>query len=334
MSDLKMLNIAKETWPLKEPFIIARGSRIETHVITVDISSPGHAEGHAGRGESVPSPRYGETTDSVHAQLKVARPEICAGINRQDLLDMMPAGAARNAIDCALWDLEAKQKGTTVNELLAFPYPDNIQTVQTISIGSEEEMGQAAKKLNRFPMLKVKLNDENIVARIAAIQANAPHAKLLIDANESWCLDLLKDVAPTLANLGVVMIEQPLPAGNDEDLRGYQSPLPLGADESCHTSNDVARLSGLYDVINIKLDKTGGLTEAVRLAAKAREEKLGIMVGCMVGTSLSMAPAMVLATQAAYVDLDAPALLSKDRQYGLTIHNGTMSRLNEKLWGG
>ncbi|VAX04092.1 L-alanine-DL-glutamate epimerase (EC 5.1.1.n1) [hydrothermal vent metagenome] len=327
-----MLNITKETWTLKEPFIIARGSRIATEVITVDLRFDNQK--HSGRGESVPSPRYGENIDSVYQQLKTAGPELHNGLRRGDLYDILPPGAARNALDCALWDLEAKGKNTSVSEILGLPYPDNIQTVQTISIGTAEEMGKAAKKLNKFPMLKIKLNDQDIVKRIEAIQANAPQSRLLIDANESWCFDLLKDVAPALAKLNVVMIEQPLPAANDEELSGYQSPIPLGADESCHTSDDVKKLCGLYDIVNIKLDKTGGLTEAVKLAAKARKAKLGIMVGCMVGTSLSMAPAMVLAPQAAYVDLDAPALLSKDREYGLIINNGQMSRLDERLWGG
>lgn len=327
-----MLNITKETWPLKEPFIIARGSRVETELITVDIRLDN--QGYSGRAESVPSPRYGENIDSVHQQLNAVSPEIREGLNRHDLYDLLPAGAARNALDCALWDLEAKEKATTVSDILGFLYPDNIQTVQTISIGTAEEMGKAAQKLSKFPMLKIKLNDQDIVKRIEEIHANAPQSRLLIDANESWCFGQLKDIAPALARLNVVMIEQPLPAANDEELSGYQSPVPLGADESCHTSDDVKRLRGLYDIVNIKLDKTGGLTEAVKLAAKAREAKLGIMVGCMVGTSLSMAPAMVLATRAAYVDLDAPALLSKDRAYGLTINNGQMSRLDERLWGG
>ncbi|PCJ37306.1 MAG: dipeptide epimerase [Alphaproteobacteria bacterium] len=327
-----MLNITKETWTLKEPFIIARGSRIDTGVITVDIRLDNQK--HFGRGESVPSPRYGENIDSVYEQLNAVSSEISEDLRRGDLYDLLPAGAARNAIDCALWDLEAKGKNTTVSEILGLPYPDNIQTVQTISIGTAEEMGKAAKKLNKFPMLKIKLNDQDIVKRIEEVHANAPQSRLLIDANESWCFTLLKDVAPALEKLNVVMIEQPLPAQNDEELSGYQSPIPLGADESCHTSDDVNRLRGLYDIVNIKLDKTGGLTEAVKLAAKAREAKLDVMVGCMVGTSLSMAPAMVLATQAAYVDLDAPALLSKDRAYGLTINNGKMSRLDERLWGG
>jgi len=329
-----MLHISRETWTLKKPFVIARGSRTETQVIKVEIS----VAGHTGRGESCPTARYGESVDGVYQQINAASQKICSTINqdenRQGLLDILPAGAARNAIDCALWDLEAKQKNTTVSELLGFPYPDNIHTVQTISIGSAEAMGAAAGKLSSFPMLKVKLNAENIVQRIKAVHRHAPEAKLLIDANESWDIDLLKAVAPQLAGLGVVMIEQPLPADEDDKLNGYQSPLPLGADESCHTSQDVERLAELYDVINIKLDKTGGLTEALKLEAKARSAGLDIMVGCMLGTSLAMAPAMVLAPQATYVDLDAPALLSADRECGLTVDNGEMSRLNEQLWGG
>lgn len=330
MNNLTTLNISKKTWTLKEPFVIARGSRIETHTITVTLAF----EGYTGFGESVPTQRYGETIESVYDQIEAVRRHICDGISREGLSDLLPPGAARNAVDCALWDLEAKQKKTTVSDLLGFPYPDSVQSVQTISIGSVEKMGEAAGRLSTFPMLKVKLNSENVVNRIRAVHANAPHSKLLVDANESWTVDLLREVVPELAKLGVVMIEQPLPAGDDEALRGLNSPLPLGADESCHTSHDIARLAALYDVVNIKLDKTGGLTEAVKLAATAREAGLDIMVGCMLGTSLAMAPAMVLATQASYVDLDAPALLSEDRKYGLTISSGEMSRLNEKLWGG
>lgn len=327
---MRTLEICMETWALKEPFVIARGSRTETHVIKVEIND----NGKIGRGESVPNARYGETIDSVLLQLNNISSQICAGANRLQLMSLLPAGAARNAADCALWDLEAKLKETTVSELLGLPYPDKVQTVQTISIDSSENMGQAASKLSGFPMLKVKLNSEHILSRLAAVHASAPRAKILVDANESWNIGLLREVAPSLPGLGVVMVEQPLPAGRDEELRGLDLPVPLGADESCHTASDVDRLVGLYDVVNIKLDKTGGLTEAIALADGARQAGLDIMVGCMVGTSLAMAPAMILATDAQYIDLDAPALLRDDRKHGLTIRDGKMSRLDERLWGG
>ena len=324
------LEISKETWALKDPFVIARGSRTETHVIKVELS----CNGKMGRGESVPTARYGETIDSVCRQLESVSDQIRAGATRQHLISLLPAGAARNAVDCALWDLEAKQKQTTVSNLLGLPYPDSVRSVQTISIDSPENMGLAASKLRNFPKLKVKLNGEHILSRLAAVHKHAPHAEILIDANESWTIDLLNRIAPSLANFGVVLVEQPLPAGRDEELRGLELPIPIGADESCHTANDIEELVGLYDVVNIKLDKTGGLTEAVTLANSARHAGLDIMIGCMVGTSLAMAPAMVLATGASYVDLDAPVLLREDRKYGLTIKDGKMSRLDERLWGG
>ncbi len=324
------LEISRETWALKEPFVIAHGSRTETHVIKVKLS----CNGKLGRGESVPTARYGETIDSVYRQLKSVSGQICAGATRQSLINLLPAGAARNAVDCALWDLEAKQKKTTVSNLLRLAYPDSVCSVQTISIDSPENMGLAASKLRDFPMLKVKLNEEHVLSRLAAVHKHASHSKILIDANESWTIDLLNRIAPSLTNFGVVMIEQPLPAGRDEELRGLELPVPLCADESCHTANDIEKLVGLYSVVNIKLDKTGGLTGAITLANSARKTGLDIMVGCMVGTSLAMAPAMVLATGASYVDLDAPALLGEDRKYGLTIKDGKISRLDERLWGG
>lgn len=327
---MKTLEVFIETWALKEPFVIARGSRTETRVIKVEIS----CGGKTGRGECVPTARYGETIDSVYRQLEGVSDQLRAGASRHDLTSLLPAGAARNAADCALWDLEAKQQGATVSELLDLPYPDKVCSVQTISIGNPEHMGRAAAKLQGFPMLKVKLDAEQIIQRLEAVHTYAPNSGILVDANESWTVDLLTEVAPFLRDYGVVMVEQPLPVGRDNELCGLEVPVPLGADESCHTTADVKKLSGLYDVVNIKLDKTGGLTEAVQLANYARGAGLDIMVGCMVGTSLSMAPAMVLATGASYVDLDAPALLRGDRKYGLTIKNGEMSRLDERLWGG
>jgi L-Ala-D/L-Glu epimerase len=327
---MRTFKFSSEIFTLNAPFVISRGSRIETTVVVVEITEGGKR----GWGESTPTKHYGESTESVMKQITDIAPKIEAGLSRDDLQTALPPGAARNAIDCALWDLEAKQKGKPIAELMGQKWPDQLQSVQTISIGTPEKMGTDAAKLANFPTIKVKLNAELVVERIKAIHKNAPNTKIIVDANEAWDLDLVKKVAQVLKDNGVVMLEQPLPASNDEALRGYKSPLPLGGDESCHTSADLARLKGLYDVVNIKLDKTGGLTEAHKLMIEAKAMGFDIMVGCMVGTSLSMAAGMFIATEAKYVDLDAPTMLKNDRDYGLSIIDGQMSALDPRLYGG
>ena len=324
------LNAFAEAWPLKEPFVIARGSRIETSVITVTIKD-GDDEAW---GESVPLPRYGESIESVIADIQAIRSNIEAGIDRKTLLTIMRHGAARNAVDNALWDLEAKKSGKAVAELAGVAWPENILTVQTISIGPPEAMHDSALRYRNYKTLKVKLNAEDIVARIEAVRKAAPNSTLIIDANESWNLEILKAVTPQLAKLGVAMIEQPLPAGEDAALEGYESVIPLCADESCHTSADLDGLIGKYAMVNIKLDKTGGLTEAFALLKNAKDKGFDIMVGCMVSTSLGIAPAMFIACEATYVDLDAPALLSKDRVHAVKINQGLIETLSPDLWGG
>ncbi len=326
----RQVKFKQETWPLLKPFVIARGERKETHVVTLQIKE----NGVIARGEATPNTRYGETPQSVIQQLQQITPLLAAGLNRTELQQVLPAGSARNAVDAALWDLEAKLYGKGVDQLSALPWPEKIMTVQTISILSPEEMARDAKELDGFPIIKVKLDANLILERVSAVHENAPDAKLLIDANESWTIDILKRVAPLLGNLGVIFIEQPLPAGQDQMLASYSCPLPLGADESCHTRADLNKLVGKYDVINIKLDKTGGLTEAIALMEEAKKLDLEIMVGCMLSSSLGIAPAMFLASQAKYVDLDAPALLKQDQAHNLTIRNGEMSPLNPRLWGG
>ncbi len=326
----RRMEISRETWPLQKPFIIARGKRTETQVVTVTI----HEGGYLGRGEGTPSPRYGENCDSVVEQIERLDQQIQEGLSQEKLQLVLEPGAARNAVDAALWDLEVKKTGKNIAEITGLPWPDDLKTVETISILPVEEMAREARRLRNFPIIKVKLNAESILDRIKAVRENAPTSELLVDANESWTLDILRDVAPKLKDLGVVFIEQPLPAGKDDLLEGYECPLPLGADESCHTSADLDYLLGKYDFINIKLDKTGGLSEAIQLEQKAREMGFGVMVGCMLSTSLGIAPAMFLAAKAKYVDLDAPALLSRDRDFHLTIHKGKMSPLNRMLWGG
>ncbi len=323
------LSVAEESWPLKKPFVIARGARTETHVVKVAIGDGAYT----GIGECVPLARYGESCASVIDQIDAIRP-VLDGLSREELRKTMPPGAARNALDAALWDLEAKQSGSDVGELSGLGWPGELTTVQTISIMSPSEMGEEAKALRNFAAIKVKSDAEAIVERVAAVRKNAPDAAMLLDANESWSFDVLASVADDLKSLGVVMIEQPLPAGEDDALQGYDGPVPIFADESCHIAADLARLEGKYDGINIKLDKTGGLTEAIELRREAIDRGFGIMIGCMVSTSLGIAPACFLAGSACHVDIDAPALLARDRPFGFHIEDGKVSSPNRRLWGG
>lgn len=327
---MRKFSYKSETFKLHTPFVIARSSRSESNVVVVEIT-----EGDKKAwGECSPTPHYGESVESVMAQIAAIAPKIEQGLTRQQLQTAMPAGAARNAIDCALWDLEAKQSGKNIAELLGHKWPDDLKSVMTISIGTAEAMGKKAATLANFPTIKVKMNAQDVKNRIEAIHKNAPNAKIIVDANESWNLDLVKEIAQTLVDNGVVMLEQPLPPKDDELLRGYDAPLPLGGDESCHVAADLERLHGIYDVVNIKLDKTGGITEAKILLDQAKDMGFDIMVGCMVGTSLAMAAGMFIASEASYVDLDGPTMLENDREFGLTIIDGQMSALNPKLYGG
>jgi L-Ala-D/L-Glu epimerase / N-acetyl-D-glutamate racemase len=324
------LGVQAESWPLAKAFVIARGSKNSAQVVTVALA----AGGKVGRGECVPYTRYGESVDSVISEIEAMRVAIEGGLDRAGLQTVMPAGAARNAIDCALWDLEAKQSGESVYSALGMAPPKVVPSVETISIGAPEVMQRDAAALSSFPIIKVKLDTDAVMARMKAVRAGAPDAKLIIDANESWPLGLLQQVAPDLAALGVVMIEQPLKAGDDALLAEYTGPVPLGADESCHTCADLARLAPYYAYVNIKLDKTGGLTEALKMQAAARALGLGVMVGSMVSTSLALAPAVVLAVDAGFVDLDSPNLLAKDRPHAMTLKDGKLANIDLRLWGG
>ncbi len=330
MTITRKITIRSEIWDLNAPFVIARGSRTETHVIVVKIQE----NDHVGRGECAPNARYGESIPSVLEQIENIRPLLENGLTLGALQKEMPAGAARNAVDCALWDLRAKVEAKPVNDLLKVPWPENITSVQTLSIDEAERMGAAAAKLATFPVLKVKLNADDIMARLSAVHKNAPHSGLLIDANESWTIDIIKQVATRAKEFNIVMIEQPLPEAEDAALKDINVDVPLGADESCHTADDLVRLKELYDVINIKLDKTGGLSEARKLQVGAQKAGLDVMVGCMLGTSLSMAPAMFVAQFARYVDLDATTMLLNDHVNGLELKDGLMSPLHPTLWGG
>ncbi|MFI4989157.1 MAG: N-acetyl-D-Glu racemase DgcA [Alphaproteobacteria bacterium] len=326
---MRRLALRRERFPIRGVFTISRGSRRESEVVVAEISE----DGLAGRGECMPYARYGESVESVMAQIETQDRAVTAGLDRADLAQSLPAGAARNALDCALWDLEAKAKGIPVWRLAGVAEPQPVVTAYTLSLADAAAMGEAARANAHRPLLKVKLGGEGDIARMEAVRANAPAARLIVDANEAWTPAMLPDYFAAMARLGVSLIEQPLPAGRDEALAGLDHPVPVAADESCHTSEDAAALVGRYDVVNVKLDKTGGLSEALRLVAAAEALGLGIMVGCMVGTSLAMAPAMLIAGRAAFVDLDGPLLLAEDRPAGLRYDDGRVHPPSRELWG-
>ena len=325
-----MLNIEarEEVWPLKQVFRISRGERSEAQVMVVTVSDGQHT----GRGEAVPIKRYNQTTASVLAQIESVKGE--KNLDRHRLQKLLPAGAARNAIDCALWDLEAKTSGKRAWDFANVPMKPEVETSFTISLDSAEKMGAAAKASANAPILKLKLGgDDADRARVEAVRAAAPKSRLIIDANESWSPAHYQKIIPALKRLGVELIEQPFPADADEILEKLDRPIPVCADESCHTGADLSRLTNRYEMINVKLDKTGGLTEGLHLCERARESGFKLLIGCMVGTSLSMAPARVVASVADYVDLDGPLLLARDREYGLNYHDGKIGIPSRSLWG-
>jgi L-alanine-DL-glutamate epimerase-like enolase superfamily enzyme len=293
--------------------------------------------GFSGRGECVPYARYGESIESVTAALEVLRPRLATGLTRETLQKVMPPGAARNAMDCALWDLEAKQTGKPVHEVAGLPPPQALTTAFTISIGAPAGMAEAAARAASRALLKVKLggNDDHggDPARIMAVRNAAPKAALIVDANEGWNEQNLKANLAACAKAGVVLVEQPLPEGRDDMLARIIRPIPICADESVHDRASLAKLEGKYDAVNIKLDKTGGLTEALAMAQAARKAGFAIMTGCMVGTSLGMAPAVLLAQGARFVDLDGPLLLAKDRDHGLRYEDSLVYPAMPALWG-
>ena len=326
MSDLI---VRTETWPLAASFTISRGSRTEARVVVAEISH----DGVIGRGECVPYAHYGESVEGVVASIEAMADPIADGLDRQALQDALAPGAARNALDCALWDFEAKGSGEPVWRLAGLAEPGPLITAYTLSLDTPEAMGEAAAANAARPLLKLKLGGEAVIERVAAVRAAAPESRIIVDANEAWTIELLTRVSPELARLGVEMIEQPLPARADGALDGVDRPVPLCADESCHHTATLAGLDQRYDIINIKLDKTGGLTEALALADAARAAGLGIMVGCMIGTSLAMAPATLVAAGAAFVDLDGPLLLARDHDPGIAFEGSVMSPPPAALWG-
>ncbi|WP_281973128.1 N-acetyl-D-Glu racemase DgcA [Ruegeria faecimaris] len=319
------IDVSRDVFRLAQVFTISRGSRTEAKVLTVRISDGQYQ----GWGECVPYARYGETLDSVEAEI-AGLPD---SFDRVQLIDLLPAGAARNAVDCALWDLEAKRAGKRVWNLAGLPQPGPEITAYTLSLDTAEAMqAQAAANAHR-PLLKIKLGTPDDMPRLEAVRAGAPDATIIVDANEGWSAAVYTDLAPHLVRLGVALVEQPLPAGDDDALIGMERPVPVCADESCHDRASLPKLKGKYDVINIKLDKTGGLTEALELRKAAIAEGYDIMVGCMVGSSLAMAPATLLAQGAMVTDLDGPLLLAEDRDNPLTFDDAGVYPPLAALWG-
>ena len=318
-----------ERWPIAGSFTISRGAKTEAVVVVTEISD-GRCRG---RGECVPYARYGETIDGVLAALRGMADAIARGLTREALQGAMTAGAARNALDCALWDLAAKQSGRPAYELAGLPPPQPVTTAYTISLGEPGAMAAAAAQAAGRTLLKIKLGGTGDDARIAAVRAAAPNSELIVDANEGWTADNLEPNLAACAQAGVTLIEQPLPAGDDEALAYVKRPLPVCADESARGFGSLAALIGKYDAVNIKLDKAGGLTEALAMAEEAERLGLQVMIGCMVATSLAMAPAMLVAQRARYVDLDGPLLLKRDRPNGLLYQGSSVHPPISALWG-
>jgi L-alanine-DL-glutamate epimerase-like enolase superfamily enzyme len=317
-----------ERWPIRGGFTISRGSKREAVVVVAKISNGTYS----GRGECVPYARYGESVEGVVAAIHSCG-AIASGASRTDLATLLPAGAARNALDCALWDIEAKQCGRRAAELAGLPPLGPVQTAFTISLAAPEIMAERARDASTCPLLKLKLGGEGDEARLAAVRDAVPHARLIADANEAWQPHDLESLLAAAAAAGVELVEQPLPADADEMLAHIERQVPVCADESAHDSASLGLLTGRYDVVNVKLDKTGGLTEALLVASHARTLGLKVMVGSMVATSLAMAPALLVAQDAEWVDLDGPLLLTRDRVPGLAYQDGMIAPPRPELWG-
>jgi L-alanine-DL-glutamate epimerase-like enolase superfamily enzyme len=325
----RRLEVAVESWPISGSFTISRGSKREAVVITATIE----AGGAVGRGECVPYPRYGETVEGVVTAIRAMAGPVAANITPAALRRQMPAGAARNALDCALIDLAAKQHGMSVAEMLGAAPLLPIETAYTISLAPPDMMAAAALRAAQRPLLKLKLGGDGDPDRLAAVRAAAPGARLIVDANEGWSERNLEANLTACVAAGVELVEQPLPAGADKPLAAMARPIPVCADESVHVADDVYALLDRYDAVNIKLDKAGGLTEARLVMSAAETHGLKTMVGCMVGTSLAMAPALLLAQRADFVDLDGPLLLAGDRAPGLRYDGSVIAPPPPELWG-
>lgn len=323
------LSVRLERWPLAGAFTISRGSKTEAVVAVAELDDGVHR----GRGEAVPYARYGEIPEQVIATIEALHPAVERGLDRAALQTALPAGAARNALDCAYWDLAAKQAGRRACELAGLGVPQPVNTAYTISLSTASEMAAAAELAAWRPLLKVKLGADDDAKRIAAVRRAAPKAELIVDANEGWSRNNLAANFAACADVGVTLIEQPLPQGADEMLTGYERPIPVCADESVHDCASLAKLAGKYDAVNVKLDKSGGFTEALAFVAEAERRGLAVMVGSMVATSLAIAPAMLLAQRARYVDLDGPLLLARDRAEGLRYEGSLVYPPAAALWG-
>lgn len=319
---MRKLRVFEEAWPLHTPFVIARGSRSEAKVVVVELEQ----DGVKSVGECTPYPRYGESIASVMAQIMAIGEQLEHGVTREQLNHLLPAGAARNAVDCALWSLETALNGSDVVTQLGVILPATVTTAQTVVIGTPEQMAASARALfeSGARLLKVKLDNHFICERMVAIREAAPEATLIVDANESWHSDGLAARCQLLADLNVAMLEQPLPVGEDEALDNFIHPLPICADESCHTREDLPALRGRYDMVNIKLDKTGGLSEALALAAEAKAQGFALMLGCMLCTSRAIAAALPLAPLVRFADLDGPTWLAVDAQPALRFTCGVL----------
>lgn len=319
---MRSVKVYEEAWPLHTPFVIARGSRSEARVVVVELEE----EGVKGIGECTPYPRYGESDASVMAQILSIAPQLEKGLTREALQKLLPAGAARNAVDCALWDLQARRQQQTLAEITGVTLSATITTAQTVVIGTPEQMAASAAALWEAgaSLLKVKLDDRLISERMVAIRSAVPEATLIVDANESWRAEGLAARCQLLADLGVAMLEQPLPAQDDAALENFIHPLPVCADESCHTRSSLNALQGRYEMVNIKLDKTGGLTEALALASDAREKGFALMLGCMLCTSRAITAALPLTPQVSFADLDGPTWLAVDVEPALHFTTGQL----------
>ena len=324
------LSARHESLPLARPFRISRGVKTAADVVTVTIGR----DGKVGRGEGVPYPRYGESVKSALAAIEALRGPIEAGANRHDLLDLMPAGAARNALDCALWDLEARLTGRSVFATLGLTEPlTPIPIALTVGLDTPAAMRDAASQLAEAPLVKVKVDASDPAAQLRAVREAAPDPRLIVDPNESWSMKEVEGLQDLMIDLRVDLLEQPLPAGEDRALDRFASAIPIAADESIHTVNDLDDLASGYAVVNVKLDKAGGLTGALQLIERARERELGIMIGCMISSSLSIAPALALAADSAFADLDGPLWLLEDRGDGVSCDRGMLHPPGESFWG-
>lgn len=324
------LNVLQRSFPLVAPFRIARGVKYAADVVTVELRQ----DGRIGRGESVPYGRYGESVASVVDEIEALRAELVAGMGRDELQARLPAGAARNALDAAMWDLESQLSSVPVWVQLGRPPRSTLVSAITVGIDTPERMAEAASRIAGAGLIKIKVDADDPAARIEAVRRAAPAAHLIVDPNESWNIGILRDMQPMLEHVGVELLEQPLPVDADDALLGFSSRVPICADEACHVTSDLPRLRNRYQAVNIKLDKTGGLTEAWRLLRAARLDGFKIMVGCMVCSSLGITPALEIARDAEFIDLDGPLWLQDDYPDGVSLQGGYLLPPSPAFWGG